>query len=86
MIQISNMKVIGLTVDFKKIVELWHLSIEFYGEWQLFATHHRTSPSRHSVSILNALKRQKLLILRVNVRCIVTRHPREREELAEMAL
>ena len=25
-----------------KIVKLWHLSIEFYGEWQLFATHHRT--------------------------------------------
>ena len=22
--------------------QLWHLSIEFYGEWQLFATHHRT--------------------------------------------
>ena len=35
-------KVVGLMVDFKQIVKLWHLSIEFYGEWQLFATHHRT--------------------------------------------
>ena len=34
MTQISNMKVIGLMVDFLKIVKLWHLSIEFYGVWQ----------------------------------------------------
>ena len=33
MTQISNMKVIGLTVDFLKIVKLQQLSIEFYGEW-----------------------------------------------------
>ena len=33
MTQISNMKVIGLMVDFLKIVKLWLLSIEFYGEW-----------------------------------------------------
>ena len=26
------MKVIGFMVDFLKIVKLWHLSIEFYGE------------------------------------------------------
>ena len=42
MTQISNMKVIGLIVDFKQVVKLWHLSMEFYGEWQLFATHHGT--------------------------------------------
>ena len=42
MTQISNMKVISLIVDFLKSIELRHLSIEFYGEWQLFATHHRT--------------------------------------------
>ena len=36
MTQISNIKVIGLMVYFfKKIVKLWYLSIEFYGEWQL---------------------------------------------------
>ena len=29
------MKVISLMVDFLKIVKLWHLSSEFYGEWQL---------------------------------------------------
>ena len=34
------MKVIGFMVDFLKIIKLWDLSIEFYGEWQLFATHH----------------------------------------------
>ena len=38
--QISSMKAIGLMVDFKQIVQ--HLSMEFYGEWQLLATHHRT--------------------------------------------
>ena len=42
MTQISNMKVISLMVEFLKIVKLWHLSIEFYGEWQKVATHHRT--------------------------------------------
>ena len=42
MTQISNMKVIGLMVDFLKIIKLWLLSIGFYGVWQLFATHHRT--------------------------------------------
>ena len=42
MAQISNIKVIGLMVEFLKIVKLWHLSIEFYGEWQKVATHHRT--------------------------------------------
>ena len=36
------MKVIGLTVDFIKIVKLWRLSTEFYGVWQLFALHHKT--------------------------------------------
>ena len=25
-------------VDFLKIVKLWHLSIEFYGEWHLWVT------------------------------------------------
>ena len=40
--QIAFMKVIGLTVDFLKIVKLWRLSTEFYGVWQLFALHHRT--------------------------------------------
>ena len=30
MTQIWNVKVIGLMVDFLKIVKLWHLSIEFY--------------------------------------------------------
>ena len=40
MTQISNMKVIGFMVDFKQIVKLWHLSIEFCGEWQKVATHH----------------------------------------------
>ena len=34
-------QVIGYN-DFLKIVKLWHLSIEFYGEWQEVATHHRT--------------------------------------------
>ena len=42
MTQISNLKVIGLMVDFLKIVKLWHLSTEFYGVGQLFATHYRT--------------------------------------------
>ena len=42
MTQISSVKAIGLMVDFKQIVKLWHLSMEFYGEWQLLATHHRT--------------------------------------------
>ena len=28
------MKVIGLMVDFLKIVKLWCLSTEFYGVWQ----------------------------------------------------
>ena len=42
MTQISNMKVIGLTVDFLKIVKLWGLSTEFYGVGQKVATHHRT--------------------------------------------
>ena len=37
MTQISNMKVIGLMVDFLKIIKLWHLSIEFYGVWQKVA-------------------------------------------------
>ena len=32
--QISNMKVIGFMVDFLKIFKLWHLSIEFEGEWK----------------------------------------------------
>ena len=36
------MKVIGFMVDFEKIIKLWGLSIEFYGEWQKVATHHRT--------------------------------------------
>ena len=36
------MKVIGLIVDFLKIVKLRHLSTEFYGVWQLFALHNRT--------------------------------------------
>ena len=46
MIQISNVKVIGLMVDFKKIVKLWHISIEFYGEWQLawHICHHEAMP------------------------------------------
>ena len=30
------------TVDFKQIVKLQHLSIEFYGEWQKVVTHHGT--------------------------------------------
>ena len=34
MTQISDMKVIGLMVDFLKIIKLWHFSIEFYGDWQ----------------------------------------------------
>ena len=34
MTQISNMKVIGLMVDFLKIVQFWRLST---GVWQLFA-------------------------------------------------
>ena len=42
MTQISNMKVVGLWLIFLKIIKLWHLSIEFYGEWQKVATHHRT--------------------------------------------
>ena len=42
MTQISNMKVIGLMVDFLKIVKLWRLSTEFYGVWQKVAPHHRT--------------------------------------------
>ena len=46
MTQISNMKVIGVMVDFIKIVKLWRLSIEFYGVGQLFATHHRTACTR----------------------------------------
>ena len=36
------MKVIGLIVDFLKIVKLRRLSTEFYDVWQLFALHHRT--------------------------------------------
>ena len=39
MTQISNMEVIGLMVDFLKIVILWHLSTEFYGVWQQVALH-----------------------------------------------
>ena len=35
--QISSMKVIGFMVHFLKMVKL-----EFYGEWQKVATHHRT--------------------------------------------
>ena len=31
------MKVIGLMVDFLKIVKLWHLSSEFCGVWQKVA-------------------------------------------------
>ena len=42
MTQISNMKVIGLMVDFLKIVKLWRLSTEFYGVWQKVALLHRT--------------------------------------------
>ena len=42
MTQISNMKVIDLMVDFKQIVKLWPLSMEFCGDRQLFAAHHRT--------------------------------------------
>ena len=41
MTQISNLKVIGIMVDFLKIIKLWRLSTEFYGVEQLFATHHR---------------------------------------------
>ena len=40
--QISNMKVIGLMVDFLKIVKLWCLRIEFCGVGQKVATRHRT--------------------------------------------
>ena len=32
MTQISNMKAIGLIVNFKQIVKLEHFSMEFYGE------------------------------------------------------
>ena len=42
MTQISNMKVIGLMVDFLKIVKLRRLSAEFYGVWQKVALRHRT--------------------------------------------
>ena len=42
MTQSSNIKVIALMADFKQVVKLWHLSMEFYGEWPLFATHHKT--------------------------------------------
>ena len=35
MTQISNLKVIGLMVDFLKIIKLWRLSTEFYGVGQL---------------------------------------------------
>ena len=31
--QILNMKVISFMVDFLKIMKLWHLNIEFYGDW-----------------------------------------------------
>ena len=48
--QISNMKVIGFMVDFK-IAKLWDLCIEFYGEWQLFATHHRTQYLKLSIKL-----------------------------------
>ena len=41
MTQISNMEVIGLTVDYLKIVKLWRLSTEFYGVWQLYTSIHR---------------------------------------------
>ena len=42
MTQISSMKVIGLMVDFLKIVKLWHLSTEFHGVWQKVALRHIT--------------------------------------------
>ena len=51
MTQISNMKIISLMVDFLKI-KLWHLSIEFYGEWQLFATHHRTCKKARNLVVI----------------------------------
>ena len=34
-------EVIGLMLDFLKIIKLWHLCMEFYGVWQKVA-HHRT--------------------------------------------
>ena len=39
MTQISNMKVISLVVNFLKIIKLWHLSIEFYGECMAKSCH-----------------------------------------------
>lgn len=33
--QISNIEVISFMVDFLKTIKLWHLSIEFFGEWSI---------------------------------------------------
>jgi len=38
----SNLKYEGYQLYKKKNIKLWHLRIEFYGEWQKVATCHRT--------------------------------------------